>query len=357
MRFDLTTGRAALIEAMHWLTSLFLGLVLLAGCAGSGSDGARQPDAPPAAADSVFEPEEPPTYRTSGGLRLATLNTEFMFDGQGNEGGASFPHQGDTAKAQAHRNEIADVLQEIGADVVMLQEVENRGVVEALARSRPLGGMGYKAYFVQGEDTFTGQDVALLSRVPVDTVGRTDVRARVGTTRDDYGVSKNMFARLRLGGVPTTLIGVHFLARPDDTERKPRREAQAEVIARLAAREYDRGRAVAVMGDFNDYDGETMDARGHRPITNVLAQVKEAGEGADDDLRNVMAEVPQADRFTAHWDRNDDGVATHGEMSALDHILLSSRLYRRLSKVTFAQAHDPLAVTDHFPIIVTLGAD
>lgn len=301
----------------------------------------------------TFRPEPPPTYETDG-LRLATLNAEFLFDGQGHEGAATFPHKGDTARARAHLRRIGTVIRSLEADVVMLQEIENRRVLQLL-REGPLDGMGYEVHFVEGRDTFTGQDVGLLSRVPVDTVGRTNRRARVGTSRSTYGVSKNLFARLQLDGQPTTLIGVHFLARPTDPEREDRREAQAEVIAQLVAREHEAGRAVAVLGDFNDYDDETLDFGGHRPLTDVLQRIKRAGPGPADDLRNMMAEVPQRERYTAHWDRDEDQTVDADELSALDHVLLSKALYRRLREVTYVQAHDPLSYTDHFPIVVTLS--
>ena len=169
------------------------------------------------------------------------------------------------------------------------------------------------------------------------------------------GVSKNLWARLTIGGVPTTIIAVHFLARPDDTSRKDRREAQAEVIRRLAERELAAGRAVAVVGDFNDFDDATLDRNGSRPITDVMARIKSAGPSPTDDLTNVLADVPQSERFTAFWDRDRDDRVEEGELSAIDHILLSPALYRRVREVRFVHAHDPRRVSDHFPIVVTLA--
>jgi endonuclease/exonuclease/phosphatase family metal-dependent hydrolase len=289
------------------------------------------------------------------GVRLATFNTEFMFDGLGSEGQASFPWKDDPALARAHRDSLARVVRLLDADVLVLQEVENLETLQMLV-DESLGGLGYTAHLVNGRDSFTGQDVGLLSRLPVDEVGRTDERAPLGGTGDDYGVSKNLWARLDLGGVPTTLIGVHFLARPDDLDRKPRREAQAEVIRRLVEREMAEGRAVVVLGDFNDFDAAVPDRAGSVPITDVLATIKEAGPGPDDDLRSVAAEVPQRERYTAFWDRNRNDEIDADEFSSLDHLLLSPRLYDALRDVDFVHRHDPRHVSDHFPIVVTLGA-
>ena len=303
----------------------------------------------------VFVPEPPPVFRAEG-LRIATLNTEFMFDGRGDEGQASFAWKGDPTAARAHRNRIGAILRMLDADVVMLEEVEDQETVDLLV-GESLAGLGYASYFVQGMDRFTGQDVALLSRLPVEKIGRSDERAPVGATGEDYGVSKHMYARMSLGGRPVTLIGLHFLARPDDPGRASKREAQAEVIRRLVEKEGEAGRAVIVLGDFNDFDGDVPDLAGSRPITDVLARVKRAGPGPADDLKSVLADVPQTQRFTAHYDRNDDGAVDPGteELSALDHILLSPALYRAVREVHFVHAYDPPQYTDHFPIVVTLG--
>ncbi|MDX1531195.1 MAG: endonuclease/exonuclease/phosphatase family protein, partial [Rhodothermales bacterium] len=271
----------------HALAVLLLfaaGVTLVTGCANGATESAVIEGRPSGVPDDA-------------GLRIATLNAEFLFDGLGSEGQASFPWQGDPAAARVHRDSLARVIRLLDADVLMLQEVENREALQMLI-DESLSDLGYEAHFVQGKDTFTGQDVALLSRVPVEEVGRTDERAPVGTSRQDYGVSKNMWARLSLDGVPTTLIGVHFLARPDDLERRPRREAQAEVIRRLVEQEHAAGRAVAVLGDFNDFDPDVPDRAGSAPITDVLEIVKEAGPGPEDDLRSVLGEVPQEKRYT-----------------------------------------------------------
>ena len=44
-----------------------------------------------------------------------------------------------------------------------------------------------------------------------------------------------------------------------------------------------------------------------------------------------------------------------GELSALDHVLLSPGLYRRVVDVRYVHGHDPRTVSDHFPVVVTLS--
>lgn len=331
-----------LILVLFAVTAVFVG-----GCLRRAAD-------PPSSGGVQTSGNVPSTAPAPAGIRLATFNTEFLFDGLDGEGQASFVWKGDPALARAHRDAVGGVIRMIDADVLMLQEVEHLGVLDLLLEES-LEGMGYRAYLVDGRDSFTGQDVGLLSRLPVDEVGRTDERAVVPGTRQPYGVSKNLWARLGLGGIPTTLVGVHFLARPDDVSRKPQRETQAEVIRRFVEAEMAAGRAVAVLGDFNDFDPDTPDRAGNIPITDVLGIIKRAGPGPDDDLRNVMAEVQQIRRYTNFWDRNRNGEIDEGEFSAIDHLLLSPRLYRALVSVEYVHAYDPREVADHFPIVVTLA--
>ncbi|MEM0963508.1 MAG: endonuclease/exonuclease/phosphatase family protein [Bacteroidota bacterium] len=310
----------------------------------------------PTATGAVFEIDDPPVW-TVDGLRIATLNGEFLFDGIGDEGEATFPWKGRPEASREHRDEVAAVIRMLDADVVAIQETENLATLDMMIEES-LADMGYQAVLVDGLDSFTGQDVGLLTRLPVTDSGRTNERVPVGISDQRYGVSKNLWVRLDLpDGTPLSLVGVHFLARPDDVERRDRREAQAEVIRRFVEAEVAEGREVVVLGDLNDFDGTVLDRRGSTPITDVLEIVKRAGPGDGDDLVNVLGDVPQADRFTSFFDRNRDGQFDDGEFSAIDHILLSPGLYRRVVDVRYVHAHDPREVSDHFPIVVTLAEE
>lgn len=333
-------------------------LVFAAGCSGP-AETATPPastGAPTASQTAPIAPfaVEPAPVWSADGTRIASFNVEFLFDGEGDEGQADFPWKGNPALAREHRDEIGLAIRALDADVILMPEVENLGVLQMLV-AESLADMGYTPHLVPGQDSFTGQNLGILSRIPVEATGRTDERTSVGVSDRQYGVSKNVWARMTIGGTPVTLVGVHFLAQPDNPERRPQREAQAEVIRRLVVQEMAAGREVVVLGDFNDNDDRVLDRRGSVPISNVMATIKRAGEGEADDLVNVIGDVPQAMRFSNVYDRNNDGVAGPDDLSAIDHILLSPALYARVRDVRYVHAHDPFEVTDHFPIVVTLG--
>lgn len=336
---------------MSRLVPVLAALCLAFGACSGPAAPAGAPATPP-----PFAVEAPPTWDVDG-LRVATFNGEFLFDGAGDEGEATFPWKGDPAAARAHRDAVAAVVRSLDADLVLIPETENLETLQAMA-DESLADLGYEAVLVDGRDSFTGQDVGLLSRLPVEEAGRTDERVPVGVTDRLYGVSKNLWARVRLpDGTPVTVVGVHFLARPDAADRRDRRNAQAEVIRRLVAAELAAGREVIALGDFNDFDDAVLDRRGSVPISDVMATVKAAGPGPEDNLVNVLGDVAQAERFTSFYDRNANGAFEPGEFSAIDHVLLSPALYRRVLDVRFVHAHDPREVSDHFPIVVTLAEE
>ena len=324
-------------------------LLVLAGCAGA----PPAPTDPPRTEPEPFAVQDPPVW-TADGIRIATFNGEFLFDGEGNEGQATFPWKGDPDAARAHRAAVGAVIRQLDSDLVLVTEAENLGVLQMMA-DEVLGDLGYTPVLVDGRDTFTGQDVGLLTRLPVEAAGRTDDRVPVGVSDQLYGVSKNLWVRTALpDGTPVTVIGVHFLARPDAVDRRDRRQAQAEVIRRLVEAEGAAGRELIVLGDFNDFDDAVPDRRSSRPITDVMATVKRAGPGDADDLVNVLGDVDQAQRFTSFYDRDGDDQFDAGEFSAIDHVLLSPALYRRVVDVRYVHSFDPREVSDHFPIVVTL---
>lgn len=320
----------------------------LTGCAGT------QQVSTSTNATPFFVPDAPQTL-TCAGLRVSVLNSEFMFDGTGNEGQASFAWKGKIIEAREHRDKIGAIIRNLNSDIVVLEEVENENVLRMLI-NESLQGMGYIPAFVQGDDNFTGQDMGILTRIQFDEVGRTDVRAKVGNTNEMYGVSKNIWARFKVGNLPITLIGIHLLAIPDRTDRVDKRNAQAEVIRQLVEQESKAGRAVIVTGDFNDFDNEEPDIRSSTPITKVLETIKKGDlNNPNDDLVNVMREIPQAKRFTATWDKNENEIVEEGEFSAIDHMLFSPQLYRFIKEINYVHAHNPFEATDHFPISVCLN--
>ena len=172
------------------------------------------------------------------------------------------------------------------------------------------------------------------------------------------GASKNYVARFEVAGLDFALVGLHLLAFPDDSQRAPRRESQAEVIRRLCVREgTGRRRFLIVLGDFNDFDPRVQDVAGNSTRTRVLELIRGVDDGTSrDDLENVASTLPPGERFSAFFDRDrdgfDDGIT---ERSLTDHILISRELAPAIETVEVFDEHDPIeGPSDHFPLKLTL---
>ncbi len=267
-------------------------------------------------------------------------NVEFLWDGRSpEEGKIEFDRKGSPEKAEAHMANVATVVKRHDPDILHLSEVENRRALDTL-NEKFLADSGYRPYFVPGTDTATGQDVALLSRLKLEKISRDSRRGRSGGVRK--GVSKHYIATLRAGDLKLGLVGIHLLARPHTQSRIAQREAQADAVRAMARKLADNGRSVVVWGDFNDFDGRTRDRSDNRPITRVLEWIRDLDPGdPTDDLINVAERLPLRQRYTNGRD-------------AIDHILVSPELAKRIVEVRIPHDHDPHAITNHYPIVVEL---
>lgn len=291
-------------------------------------------------------------------LTIMAFNAEFLWDGEAPEDGEiEFDHKGRPSLAREHMGRIAEVIRRNNPDMVLLTEIEHQRALETL-NDRFLQGMGYRAYASQGRDTYTGQDVGLLTRVDpeLDRVTYDDRPGRSSET--EKSVSKNLSARFRVNDTPIAIVGLHFLANPTNGRRLHDRQAQADAIRQIASEHRKAGYIVLVLGDFNDYE-DAADARDHRfstPITRVMSIVRELDPNdPTDDLFNAARHIPQDKRYTAFWDANEDGrIDTLRELSSIDHILLDPDLQNRVNRAWIDHTHDPRVVSDHYPVLVTL---
>lgn len=200
-------------------------------------------------------------------IRVMTLNTEWLwtpFDGHAD--GQVVRHR-DPSIAE-YRKEIDFYSQLIlaqRADIVALAEIENELVIDDFVTR--LGG-AWKGYFKQGRDTATGQDVALLSRLPYVENSLSDFDFPAGSLpgwRKAKRLSKVLGARFELpaaaiqkGGKVKTVgvITAHFLSKRNEKPAKARaRLKQALALVKASKRFSVLSDQLILLGDFNDYAG------------------------------------------------------------------------------------------------------
>lgn len=284
------------------------------------------------------------------------LNAEFLWDGIAPEEGHErirFPWRGRPVEAERHMSRIAEIVSGSDPDVVVLCEVENQSAL-GIFNDRFLTAGRYRAFVFEGDDVDTGQDVGLLTRVePDDVQFCEDVGSLNGVRK---GLTKNIVAKIRVGGLRIALIGVHLIAQPDLHERRGAREAQAVAIRDLARRLRKSGHLPVVCGDFNDYDGclESSDCSDSAPISSVLRIIRQMDpRRPDDDLVNVSRFLPKVSRYTSHRDRNRNGRVDAGDgLSSIDHILVAPELAPLVESVDIPKHAETHGSTAHFPVVV-----
>ena len=279
-------------------------------------------------------------------------------------------------RAQFER--IAAVIESLEPDIVCLQEVTSRDSVDLLVKLLHAKGLtDYRGYHVDGHDNFMKLDVACITKFEPDEVEgeqirciwskeeESDLREVFTFTRDDASVGsgatsidRNALCYFTIGSTKLGLLGLHLKSNPDDPYANAKRMAEAEIARRIIQKEIvGRGYTPIVLGDLNDYDPDVPDRDESRDTkTQVLKNLKDYDSQAEgDELVNAAIKVVrQEDRYTSHWDRNENGADDYYDVKTmLDHVLLHRSLWPGVRRVMIDHSHS-LLTSDHFPVVVDL---
>jgi len=273
----------------------------------------------------------PSAPRTSGGgadgpvaVRLATWNVHDLFDEVDRvaEPGALDEVPG-PAEVEARLEAVAAVLRRLDADAVLLEEVEDRPLLERLAARA-----GYpEARLVDGNDP-RGIDVALLSRLPVRRYrSHAGEREPDGTWRWPRDAVE---AALSAAGRPLVLVGSHLSSHLSDPSgaRRARQAAALRALADAAAAA-EPAALVVVGGDLND-----------EAASPALAPL--LGDGA--------WVAPAAAAGPAGWTWSDGT-----RRSTLDHLALPAGRLDALLDARVEAGADVAAASDHRPVVLDLA--
>ena len=152
---------------------------------------------------------------------------------------------------------LADVILQVndgrGADIVILQEVENKGIVEQL-RKKHLASAGYQeTILIEGPDR-RGIDVSILSKLP--SIGKAKLHnyyKNSQTKKDQWPTRGLLQADFQLpNGDTLQVIGVHF---PSQGAPTSARRIGVDHLLKHIGNQSD-SRYVIVAGDFNITSGE-----------------------------------------------------------------------------------------------------
>ena len=257
-------------------------------------------------------------------LRIASWNVENFFD-RYNDPWSSDEVTRPRYTGDARQARLAGVIRELDADVLCLQEVENRDLLEEF-NGKYLAELRYEVVLIEGNDS-RGIDVALLSRLPVHEV--TSYRHLRFT--DSLGQERRFqrdLLRVRIGApFDGDVYVVHLKSQHGAEEADAVRLAEAETISALLAAELGERRAyrAVLAGDFNDVPDSD-------PIRRILA----AG------LADPCA---------------GSGSPTYNQepyRSRIDYVLVTPALRDAAFGCTILENQAVLHASDHNPVIVSL---
>jgi exonuclease III len=305
------------------------------------------------------------TFSDQPNIRLVQYNVEWLFiDYYAN---AKCPGSGcpwsNQSQAETHLQYVSNVIKELKPDIVNFCEVEGINELNMVANG------SYKTYLKPGTDTSTGQNVGLLTKIaPTKDLYRTEARynypipaSKCGYTGEPgtSGVSKHYITEFRINNIDIALIAAHLLAFPTDKTRCTEREAQAQVLQQVIYGYYERDYEIIVLGDFNDFDGETVDANDNIPISQVLDILKGyRGDYASKyKLVSIAETIQKTDRFSDWYDENNNCISTSTEFSMIDHILVTEKIQNSIVNSFFYHNYDEFCGTynsDHYPLVIDM---
>lgn len=300
-------------------------------------------------------------------FRIATWNLEWFFDedtGDNSQLGAqqSAPSE---QEYEARVTQIAKAIESMDVRIIALQEIENQQVVDDVVEELNNDSRSFSVQFVQGLDTFTGQDVAFLVDSSLSTSNVSRFTRDSSDPNQPRNVSKHLRIDTSIGGEDVTLITAHLIATSSNRRRQQARTLRTWITPLI-------GGNLIVLGDLNSRL-DPGDMRGDTDLGIILGF---GTPSTDDDLVDSHTLMP-------------GGVetATHVGGSALDRVFLSQSLsdstgLRVAASSIAVQIRKDLAIvgaqdgagtngrsvayqlgpneqdaSDHFPVIVNLTTD
>jgi len=268
-----------------------------------------------------------PLFLFSKPFKVATYNVENLFDAQiqGTEYNDYTPgkHNWNKRMVEIKLNHTAEVICDLDADILGLQEIENSIIFEALLKRLKRVGCEYR-YSAITHKKGAAIQVAMLSRFPIANKKELQV-SYTPYTRNILEVEVNVH------GKPLTVFSNHWKSK----SRKGYESKRIKYAKRLEKRilSIPESKEYIILGDLNsNYNAHLTlkerlnDSGGVTGITNVLKTTKDGKLIEEREILksgkashyNAWQELPFKDRWSHKF---------YGNKSTLDHILLPSSMF------------------------------
>jgi endonuclease/exonuclease/phosphatase family metal-dependent hydrolase len=308
-------------------------------------------------------------------LRVMSWNVEWMFDDNPSDNLSELAREQSapsSAHWQAKLGRVAEVIAAAKPDIVALQEIEGRQTLTALSEQlRTAHRRTYRHAFIEGNDSFTEQDVGLLYRSGLIAFRRHEQSKAMFESQQYYHVSKHLVCEFRWKDIasPLTIMNVHLRATPEAEDLRVR---QARLLRQWMSLELAAGQDVIILGDFNseyfarpasgtsEPAGEVAILLGHKDqpsLSDLLGHV------TGSHLSTHVILEKQFDRIFASQSLMEDGPGKDWTFEKLEIITAgvirgqrdgAEHWSKRLSESQ--EDLKEIDVSDHFPVVATFRA-
>lgn len=312
------------------------------------------------------------------GVRIVTFNAELLSAPRVSPGQID-KYRFDVARRE-HLERVAALVETLSPDVFNLVEVTSGEAVDQLVAILHEKGLGdYRGYHVDSNDHFTAGDVAVIAKFTPDQVDGAAIRTIYsdiddptwrqsftfpsrgrggGISQGSTSLDRNSLYFFTIAGHKLGFLGLHLRSNPQDEYANGKRTGEVAVARRVIRSQIvDRGYLPIVLGDLNDYDADVPDRDASRGTsTTVLRDLKDYdADRPGPELVNVAERIVRvADRYTSHWDRNENRAHDGDDVyTMIDHILLPRELMPFVTRV-FISHSVSVDTSDHYPVVVDL---
>jgi predicted extracellular nuclease len=262
-------------------------------------------------------------------LTVVDWNAHDFFDTLGTIGNDALS----AADYQLKRQAIGAAIKAMNPDVIVLQEIENKTVLDDLNQVE-LGGVYTARWLFNTGDI---RELALLSKITPDDVisHEGDIFPGPGGLNYDY-TRDCLEVHLTVNGHKVVLLGVHFKSKapPDNPDRRLAEAQHTRAIADAITAQ-DPTTAIVVLGDYNDFPASPPYLAVQGAAPNLFFDVAES--------------APAAERYSFIF---------QGVKQLIDHQMANPVMTMALDPSSVTLKHGPVFDTnkyasDHSPIMAT----
>lgn len=265
---------------------------------------------------------------------IGTYNTHLFFDKICDSGNCSNSDFEDVPSNSEYRNKVSDLaesVQEIDADIILLQEIEKESCLKDLFEASG----NYDEFFLAEKGSYASVDTGIMTKGKIIYKSKHPEQIECSDCEDGKTTFSHALleTRIELGGRTIIVFSVHFKSKNDDDA--PRRLAEASAAAKILKRTAEKypDALIVIGGDFNDEPGsDTLEYFENDPMFSRVAD-----------------ELSSKDQATYSY---------RGDAIALDHIFLvktNSGTYKKgsVKVVKDAPSTYSLGSSDHAALKAT----